>query len=83
MKKIYCFAASCGFCLVGWATNVDSLRQYDLEEISVSATRVNVETPVAFTDVSGKEIEENNRETNVLRLFNRPLQAVSASLLNL
>ena len=79
MKKIYCFAASCGFCLVGWATNVDSLRQYDLEEISVSATRVNLETPVAFTDVSGEDIVEKNYGQDVPYLLQLTPSMVATS----
>lgn len=79
MKKLYGLAIAACIGLTGWATPVDSLRQYDLEEISVSATRVNVETPVAFTDVTGDEIEAKNYGQDVPYLLQLTPSMVATS----
>lgn len=79
MKKIYYFATSFCCCMASWATNVDSLRQYQLEEISVQATRVNVETPVAYTDLSHQAIQSGNYGQDVPYLLQQTPSMVATS----
>lgn len=79
MKKICFFVASFLFCLTSWATNVDSLRQYDLEEISVRATRAQVETPVAYTDLSSDEIVAKNYGQDIPYLLQQTPSMVATS----
>lgn len=43
----------------------DSLKQVNLNEIIVSATRVNEHAPIAFNNVSAQEIKANNTAKNI------------------
>lgn len=43
----------------------DSLKQINLNEIIVSATRVNEHAPIAFNNVSAREIKANNTAKNI------------------
>ena len=43
----------------------DSLKQVNLNEIIVSATRVNEHAPIAFNNVSSQEIKANNTAKNI------------------
>src|SRR6218665_1782247 len=43
----------------------DSLKQVNLSEIIVSATRVNERAPIAFSNISATSIKENNTAKNI------------------
>lgn len=43
----------------------DSLKQVNLNEIIVSATRVNERAPIAFSNISAVQIKENNTAKNI------------------
>lgn len=43
----------------------DSLKQVSLDEVVVSSTRINNTTPIAFSDLNGKEIKQANTAKNI------------------
>lgn len=72
MKKqsvaAFVLAASCAS--VGAQTQVrDSLRNVQLEEVEVVATRATSKTPVAFTNVNGKQIQSTNHGKDIPSLL--------------
>lgn len=62
MKKVFLTLAGCLTltAMVAQATQPDSLKNIQLEEVVVSATRATTNTPVAFTDIRKETIEKQN-----------------------
>ena len=56
-------------CIASYADNYvplpDSLKQVDLNEIVVSATRVNSNEPIAYSNMNTKAIKQNNAAKNI------------------
>jgi iron complex outermembrane receptor protein len=72
MKKEFFFMGIGGLTMLGMpaiAQEVDSTRVYQLSEIVVSATQARRETPVAFTNLSAKQLEDNNTGQSLPYLF--------------
>ena len=56
MKKVFFLMFSC--CVLGLNAQNDSIRQVELSEIVVSATRANHRTPTTFTDLRALEVNK-------------------------
>ena len=56
MKKVFFFAFSC--CSLGLNAQNDSIRQVELSEVVVSATRANHRTPTTFTNLKASEVSK-------------------------
>lgn len=68
MKKVFStIMALYALCSVSVAQKMqfDSLKQFNLEEVVVAATRAGSSTPVTFVDVSSEEIKQRNAAQNI------------------
>ena len=52
------------------AQNVDSLFEWELQEVQVQSTRANAKTPMAFSDMKKEEINEVNHGKDVPSILN-------------
>lgn len=69
MKKEFLFLTALGISLYPQAKldaqQTDSLKQVNLEEVIISATRVGKNAPIAFTDMNKQEIKQSNAAKNL------------------
>lgn len=70
MKKefITFFSLLISYSLMGKETTPsvpDSLKQVQLNEVIISATRIDKDAPIAFSDMSAKEIKQSNTAKNI------------------
>ena len=72
MKKEFFFVSLCGLmsvCRPMFAQEVDSIRVYQLNEVVVSAIQARKDTPVAFQNLSAKQLEATNTGQSLPYLF--------------
>jgi len=68
MKKVFStFIVLFALCSISVAQKMqlDSLKQFDLEEVVVASTRAGSSTPVTYVDVSADEIKQRNAAQNI------------------
>jgi len=72
MKKEFFWVSLCGLTIIGLpaiAQEVDSTKVYQLNEVVVSAIQARKETPVAFQNLTAKQLEANNAGQSMPYLF--------------
>ena len=72
MKKDFFWVSLCGLTIIGLpaiAQEVDSTKVYQLNEVVVSAIQARKETPVAFQNLTAKQLEANNAGQSMPYLF--------------
>ena len=65
--------------LTSAAQQTDSIAMYEIQKIEVTATRAARETPIAYTDISKKEIEDNNYGRDIPYLLQTQPSVVATS----
>ncbi|SFU28375.1 iron complex outermembrane recepter protein [Pustulibacterium marinum] len=76
MKHLFMYAMLFGATAMGWSqeqtqdTLTTKKEPVKLDEVSVSATRVNKKTPVTFSNISKKEIQKRNLGQDIPMLMN-------------